>query len=95
MNEYCSTEREPEKVMKEIGESLVLGKDGLMLNEELLYRTWKEVWVKLKEVLKTICEKTRIKQFKKKEIQNKVYSRQDERCHQWLECNLDRKRQLQ
>ena len=42
-NEYCSVRREAEEVMKEIGHTLILGEDGIKLNGEQLFGTWKEV----------------------------------------------------
>ena len=36
-NKYCSVVREAEGVMKEIGEILILGEDGIKLNDKMLH----------------------------------------------------------
>ena len=58
------------------------------LNGEQLQGTWKDVWKKLKMLLKSKTEERRIEEYQEKRLQSEIYLGQDGRCNQWLECNL-------
>ena len=87
-NEYCSVKREAEDAMREALEKVNFACGKIELNEEQLQGTWKDVWKKLKMLLKSKTEERRIEEYQEKRLQSEIYLGQDGRCNQWLECNL-------
>ena len=43
-------------------------------------------------LLKSKYKERRVEKYKEKKLQSEIYRGQDERCNQWLECNLDPKK---
>ena len=58
-NEYCSVKREAEDAMRETLEDVNFASEKIELDGEKLQSTWKDVWKKLKTVLKTRTEERR------------------------------------
>ena len=88
-NEYCSIKRETEEVLEIAGEEVSFGIGDIDLNGEKIYGSWKDAWRKLKILLKSKMEKRRVYQYQEKKLQSEVFSGQEEKCNQWLDCNLD------
>ncbi len=72
-------------VYREVMEEVNFACGKIKLNGEQLQGTWKDAWKKLKVLLKSKYEERRVE----KKLQSEIYRGQDERCNQWLECNLD------
>ena len=62
-NEYCSVKREAEDAMREALEKVNFACGKIELNEEQLQGTWKDVWKKLKMLLKSKTEERRIEEY--------------------------------
>ena len=88
-NEYCSIKIQAEEVLKIAGEEVHFGVGEIDLNGEKICGSWKDAWRKLKILLKSKMEKRRAYQHREKKLQSEVFSGQEEKCNQWLDCNLD------
>ena len=65
-NEYCSVMRETGDAMRETLEVVNFACGKIELDGQQLQRTWKDVWKKLKMVLKTMTEERRIDEYHEK-----------------------------
>ena len=74
--------------MEEVGVRMRFEGDNLRLDEQLIELEWKPTWRKVKTALKKGLECRRIKMYKAKQQQSKLFSDQEEECHMWLSQNL-------
>jgi hypothetical protein len=92
--EGVTIRKEAESVFRELDVAVEFGEASVCIegSEVPLEIGYKNVWLKLKNIIKTKTVESRIEQYMKKNMQSEVYKNLVEADHQWMECNNNPKK---
>ena len=78
-----------EKWLEQLGADIQFEDNAVELGDEQIDAEWKPTWKKVKESFKKGTRSKRIKNYKNKEQQSKLFAKQEQECNLWLSQNLD------
>ena len=84
-----SIKREAEAELSKININIEFREQEIRSDGEQLEGTWKEIWKKLKRMIKEKTEKERLDQYRTKKMQSEVHTHLDEEGHGWLQSNVE------
>ena len=75
--------------LEKYGSRITVNRDGMYDGGKLIIGTWKDVWKKMKGIIKDSRRTERKEAYAEKRMQSEIYKGLDEGSHQWLRCNMN------